>query len=195
MAAGALAGSAVAQTLPTSDGPFRLPPLGYGYDALGRSSDTATMHFHHDLIFAPRPTSRPATNSYRAGANSPPHRRKGSSPISIGCPRQPRAHFRPQQSGRRLEPYILLELDDAGRLHAAERRTKRRHRQCIWRLFRNERATDQHRSRPFEFQLGMARGKRKPEDRYHHHSQSRTHRSRWVLGPSSASTCGNTRII
>src|SRR5712671_3388893 len=39
-------------------------------------------------IFITRPTSRPATIWYRAGANSPPHRRNESSPILIAC-RQP----------------------------------------------------------------------------------------------------------
>ncbi|RKD68009.1 superoxide dismutase [Rhizobium sp. WW_1] len=31
-----------------SDGPFKLPPLPYGYDALQAAIDTETMHLHHD---------------------------------------------------------------------------------------------------------------------------------------------------
>jgi Fe-Mn family superoxide dismutase len=52
MTAGVLAGSAVAQTPPAPEGPFKLPPLGYGYDALEPHIDTATMLFHHDFHHA-----------------------------------------------------------------------------------------------------------------------------------------------
>jgi Fe-Mn family superoxide dismutase len=45
-AAGSLLGrtAALAQT---ADGPFKLPPLGYAYDALEPHIDTATMNIHH----------------------------------------------------------------------------------------------------------------------------------------------------
>jgi superoxide dismutase, Fe-Mn family len=50
---GGVAGNrAIAQTQPTSEGPFRLPRLGYAYDALEPYIDTATMHFHHDFHHA-----------------------------------------------------------------------------------------------------------------------------------------------
>src|SRR5882757_7851250 len=52
MTAGAIAGTAIAQTPPAPDGPFRLPPLGYGYDALEPHIDSATMRFHHDFHHA-----------------------------------------------------------------------------------------------------------------------------------------------
>jgi superoxide dismutase, Fe-Mn family len=43
---------AVAQAQPASAGPFRLPPLGYGYDALEPHIDTITMSIHHDYHHA-----------------------------------------------------------------------------------------------------------------------------------------------
>ena len=53
LGAGAFAGSGVlgrglafAQTPPAA-GPFKLPPLGYAYEALEPHIDTATMNFHH----------------------------------------------------------------------------------------------------------------------------------------------------
>jgi superoxide dismutase, Fe-Mn family len=52
LTAGVLAGSAAAQTPQASDTPFKLPPLGYGYDALEPHIDTATMLFHHDYHHA-----------------------------------------------------------------------------------------------------------------------------------------------
>src|SRR5712692_366016 len=39
---------ASAQAQPAPVGPFRLPPLGYGYDALEPHIDTTTMSIHHD---------------------------------------------------------------------------------------------------------------------------------------------------
>ena len=60
--AGATAGAAtvslfgsaevVAQTQPAPTEPFKLPPLGYGYDALEPYIDTTTMLFHHDYHHA-----------------------------------------------------------------------------------------------------------------------------------------------
>jgi Fe-Mn family superoxide dismutase len=49
-----LLGSAevVAQTQPAPTEPFKLPPLGYGYDALEPYIDTTTMLFHHDYHHA-----------------------------------------------------------------------------------------------------------------------------------------------
>jgi Fe-Mn family superoxide dismutase len=44
--AGVLGRSALAQAPPPS-GPFKLPPLGYAYDALEPNIDTATMTYHH----------------------------------------------------------------------------------------------------------------------------------------------------
>jgi Fe-Mn family superoxide dismutase len=38
----------VASPAPKSTGPFALPPLPYGYDALEPYIDTETMHLHHD---------------------------------------------------------------------------------------------------------------------------------------------------
>jgi len=52
LTAGALAEGATAQTPRASDTPFKLPPLGYGYDALEPHIDTATMLFHHDYHHA-----------------------------------------------------------------------------------------------------------------------------------------------
>src|SRR5438067_1354690 len=43
---------AVAQTQPAPAGPFKLPPLGYGYDALEPHIDTTTMLLHHDYHHA-----------------------------------------------------------------------------------------------------------------------------------------------
>ena len=45
-----LAGAAPVSTEPiqTGDGPFILPPLPYGYDALEKAIDTRTMTLHHD---------------------------------------------------------------------------------------------------------------------------------------------------
>lgn len=43
---------AIAQTQPAPAGPFRLPPLGYGYDALEPHIDTTTMLIHHDYHHA-----------------------------------------------------------------------------------------------------------------------------------------------
>lgn len=50
--AGALAGTAAAQTPQAPDSPFKLPPLGYGFDALEPHIDSATMLFHHDYHHA-----------------------------------------------------------------------------------------------------------------------------------------------
>src|SRR5882757_9191660 len=52
LTAGVIAGSAIAQTVPASNGPFRLPALGYSYDALEPHIDTATMLLHHDFHHA-----------------------------------------------------------------------------------------------------------------------------------------------
>jgi superoxide dismutase, Fe-Mn family len=49
---GLVSGTALAQTQAAPDGPFRLPRLGYAYDALEPHIDTATMHFHHDFHHA-----------------------------------------------------------------------------------------------------------------------------------------------
>jgi Fe-Mn family superoxide dismutase len=43
---------AIAQAQPAPAGPFSLPPLGYGYDALEPHIDTTTMLFHHDYHHA-----------------------------------------------------------------------------------------------------------------------------------------------
>ncbi len=43
---------ASAQAQPAPAGPFRLPPLGYGYDALEPHIDTTTMSIHHDYHHA-----------------------------------------------------------------------------------------------------------------------------------------------
>jgi Fe-Mn family superoxide dismutase len=52
LTAGVIAGSGIAQTVPASNGPFRLPALGYSYDALEPHIDTATMLLHHDFHHA-----------------------------------------------------------------------------------------------------------------------------------------------
>src|ERR1700687_3261896 len=44
--------AAVAQAQPAPAGPFKLPPLGYGYDALEPHIDTTTMLLHHDYHHA-----------------------------------------------------------------------------------------------------------------------------------------------
>jgi superoxide dismutase, Fe-Mn family len=42
------ADTAPAATPPAPTGPYKLPPLPYGYDALEPHIDVATMHLHHD---------------------------------------------------------------------------------------------------------------------------------------------------
>ena len=39
---------ALAQTTPPPDGPFKLPALGYAFDALEPHIDAQTMQIHHD---------------------------------------------------------------------------------------------------------------------------------------------------
>jgi Fe-Mn family superoxide dismutase len=45
---GATVARAQAQPAPAAEGPFKLPPLGYGYDALEPHIDAQTMMIHHD---------------------------------------------------------------------------------------------------------------------------------------------------
>jgi len=47
LAAPAIIGRAAAQQPPAADAAFKLPPLGYAYEALEPHIDTATMGFHH----------------------------------------------------------------------------------------------------------------------------------------------------
>jgi len=52
LAIGLAAGFAITQDLKSvaqaAEPPFKLPPLGYGYDALEPTIDTLTMTIHHD---------------------------------------------------------------------------------------------------------------------------------------------------
>jgi Fe-Mn family superoxide dismutase len=50
--AAAFAGAAGSRALAQATGPFKLPPLGYAYEALEPYIDTTTMHIHHDTHHA-----------------------------------------------------------------------------------------------------------------------------------------------
>jgi Fe-Mn family superoxide dismutase len=52
MTAGLIGSQAIAQPQPAPDAAFKLPALGYAYDALEPHIDTATMRFHHDFHHA-----------------------------------------------------------------------------------------------------------------------------------------------
>jgi Fe-Mn family superoxide dismutase len=68
--------TAIAQAQPAPAGPFRLPPLGYGYDALEPHIDTTTMLIHHDYHHA----------AYVNACKRPPgHRRKIETNMAIGA--------------------------------------------------------------------------------------------------------------
>ncbi len=123
-------------------GPFKLPPLGYAYDALEPNIDTATMTYP-----SPEPSQCLHRQPQRPGRQipRPRHEADRGHPLqslgrSRGCAR-PRA----QQPGRPLEPHLLLGPDDTRRRQGSGRRSQERHRPSLRRRRQDE---EQPSSRP-----------------------------------------------
>ena len=176
-----------------ADPVFKVPPLGYGYDALEPYIDTLTMTIHHDkpswrlcrgLEWARRKISRTCHHfarrtSYRS------HDGAGSG-AGAGA----------QQSRRPLEPLLLLGADDAGRRQGAGGRPKNRDRLYLWLESPAHRESQRRRDSAASVPAGRGLSLGRTASLRSSRRPIRTRRSnRGFSGWCWASMCGNTPII
>ncbi len=160
---------------------FTLPPLGYPYEALEPHIDTATMNFHH----------RNHHNAFIGNLNGLVEKYPDlATKAPDGNPLQPvrragsRAHARPQQPRRPLEPYLLLGPDDARRREDADRRSEERHRRRLRRLRQDEGRAQASGPDALRLGLGLARGRQRQEARRSSTRPTRTPRTwTWARRP------------